>query len=81
MFANCALLKTVQFAEGLTTIRMKAFWESGVEALDFPASLRTLERGAFAQCKGLKCVKFRAGLEILGSDSPTIFKWDEEGVF
>lgn len=74
MFANCALLKTVQFREGLTTIRMKAFRESGVEALDFPASLRTLERGAFAQCKGLKCVKFRAGLEILGSDSPTVFK-------
>ena len=42
--------------------------ESGLENVEFPASLRTIAQGAFAECANLKTVKFGEGLEVLGTD-------------
>ena len=36
--------------------------------MEFPASLGTVSQAAFAMCKSLKVVKFREGLEVLGTD-------------
>ena len=47
---------------------MSSFSEIGLESVEFPASLRTIEQCAFCQCKNLKYAKFGEGLEVLGTD-------------
>ena len=58
----------MQFSEGLEKIGRFAFYASGLEQLEFPASLRTVSQAAFAKCKSLRTVKFGEGLEVLGTD-------------
>ena len=47
---------------------MFSFSGTGLESVEFPASLRTIEQCAFCQCKNLKYAKFGEGLEVLGTD-------------
>ena len=42
--------------------------ETGLENVDFPASLRTISQEAFSECENLKTAKFAEGLEVLGTD-------------
>ena len=56
------------FPEGLEKIGIGAFVGSGLESVEFPASLRTIAPASFARCKSLKTVKFSEGLEVLGTD-------------
>ena len=58
----------MQFSEGLETIGYAAFAESRVESVALPASLRTVSQCAFIKCRNLRAVKFREGLEVLGTD-------------
>ena len=58
----------MQFSEGLETIGYAAFAESRVESVALPASLRTVSQCAFIKCRNLRTVKFREGLEVLGTD-------------
>ena len=57
----------MKFSEGLEKIGLQAFALSGLENIEFPASLRTIAQAAFAECKSLKTVKFNDGLEVLGT--------------
>ena len=59
------------FPEGLEKIGLGAFSLSGLESVEFPASLRTVSQAAFAECKSLKTVKFNVGLDALGTDEYT----------
>ena len=61
-------MKTVELPEGLEKIGLEAFMESGLENVEFPASLRTIAQGVFSKCKSLKTVRFNEGLEALGTD-------------
>ena len=56
------------FPEGFEKIGISAFAESGLENVEFPASLRTIAQASFKECKNLKTVKFNEGLEVLGTD-------------
>ena len=61
----------MEFSEGLQTIIVDAFLESGLESVVFPVSLRTVSQASFCQCKQLKTVRFSEGLEALGTDEPS----------
>lgn len=67
-FRECRSLKTLELPEGLEEIYFQAFAQSGVERIEFPASLRVLAQATFYQYMSLKAVKFREGLEVLGTD-------------
>ena len=59
----------MEFSEGLEKIGLFAFYQSAIESVVFPASLRMLSQGAFARCKFLANAKFEEGLEVLGTDA------------
>ena len=56
------------FSDGLETIDQSAFFETSLENVELPASLRKIAQGAFYKCKNLRTVKFNTGLEVLGRD-------------
>ena len=55
-FLGCRALKTITLHEGITEIEPGAFCESGLESIDFPSSLRRIERYAFRDTN-LKTIK------------------------
>ncbi|MBQ9128750.1 MAG: leucine-rich repeat domain-containing protein, partial [Thermoguttaceae bacterium] len=58
-FRNCAELESVEFPEGLTTIRIRAFDRCfALKSVAFPASLKTIDDEAVAYCQALKTVEF-----------------------
>ena len=42
------------------------FFESGIEEIRLPSTLKTLEALTFCKCKNLKIVEFSEGLEKIG---------------
>ena len=54
-FRACSILGTVTFTpvSTLTTIGTRAFWESGIEQVEIPASVKAIGYGAF---EGAKCL-------------------------
>ena len=60
---------------------MNAFFDSGLERVVFPRSLRRLSQGAFAKCGRLKEVRFGEGLIVLGTDEYPKDGWYWCGVF
>ena len=46
-FCNCTVLKNVQLPDGLETIGTDCFWNSGLEEVVFPASVREIGACAF----------------------------------
>ena len=67
-FKDCKNLKNIEFPDALEYIGRHSFLETGLENVEFPASLRTVAQEAFARCKSLKTAMFREGLEVLGTD-------------
>ena len=61
-------MNTIEFAEGLEKIGLFAFYQTDIESIVLPGSLRTISQGTFANCRRLKTVKFADGLEVLGTD-------------
>ena len=74
-FRSCTSLKNAKFSQNLKEICLFAFFGSGLEKAELPASLRTVAQGAFAECKSLRAVTFSKGLQILGTDECS----DEDG--
>lgn len=64
----CECLRSVELPEGLEKIGLGVFNASGLESVEFPASLRTIAQAAFTKCKNLRTVKFNEGLEVLGAN-------------
>ena len=58
----------------METIGLFAFYNTGLESVEFPESLRTVAQGAFSECMYLKSVKFCEGLEVLGTE-----EYEEDG--
>ena len=67
-FYGCTNLADVALPEGLEEIGMCAFYQSDIDSVVFPSSLRTVHQGAFANCKSLKTAVLNEGLEALGTD-------------
>ena len=77
-FKDCKNLKNIEFPDALEYIGRHSFLETGLENVEFPASLRTVAQEAFARCKSLKTAMFREGLEVLGTDE---YKDDERPLY
>ena len=67
-FYRCSNLVSAALPNGLEKVELSAFEESGLESVEFPASLRTIAQASFNECTSLKAVKFSEGLEVLGTD-------------
>ena len=67
-FRECGSLRRVVFREGsaLHTIGADCFRGSGLQRIELPGSLREINDGAFADCKGLQLVVLNDGLAQLG---------------
>lgn len=63
-FYNTHLLKSITFAEGLTKIDQRAFYQSGITSVTFPKSLKTIDHTAFAYCNSLETVNFAENGEL-----------------
>ena len=57
-FADCHDLKTVVIPEGVTTIELTAFQNSGIESITIPASVTKIRNYAFDGCSELADVYF-----------------------
>ena len=69
-FYNLKNLKTVTFAPGsqLETIN-GSFSDSGVTTIELPDSLKTIGKGTFMHCHGLKSVTIPSGVETIGENA------------
>ena len=56
------------FPDCLEKIDLFAFFQTGLESVQLPPSLRTVAQGAFACCESLRSVQFGEELETLGTD-------------
>lgn len=58
-------IKGIEIAEGVTTIGYAAFQEAGLDTLECPSTLTSIEGYAFYNCASLSAVEFNEGLESL----------------
>ena len=52
-FMGCKNLKAVRFPEGLEYLGVGCFYRTGLESVEFPASLRTISQASFSECESL----------------------------
>ena len=68
------MVRGMQEAEGYLLPRRAEYLEegcfskTGLESVEFPASLRIISQGSFSLCESLKTARFADGLEVLGTD-------------
>lgn len=62
-------LKKVNFPDGLSFIAPWSFWNSDIESIIVPNSVKSIEYAAFGACHNLKTVQLPATLEKLGYES------------
>lgn len=69
-FLECTNIKSVILPNTLTAIGTQAFWGSSLVSISIPASVETIEGGAFCRCTALQTVTFEKGskLKTIGSD-------------
>ena len=65
-FCKCKSLRRVAFSEGLKSVGIGAFAQTGVEKIVLPPSTKTVCTAAFAECQRLRSVRLNEGLEMLG---------------
>ena len=62
-FYESTAIKTVELPDTIERIGANAFYTSGIEEINFPLSLKSIGRSAFAYCDGLVHLDFNEGLE------------------
>ena len=69
-FLECTNIKSVILPNTLTAIGTQAFWGSSLVSISIPASVETIEGGAFCRCTALQTVTFEKGskFKTIGSD-------------
>lgn len=65
-FSGCWNLNYVYLHEGITTLKRDAFGGCAFETIEFPKSLRTIERGVFWACYRLKKITIPASVDRIG---------------
>ena len=58
-FQGCTALTTITFPESLSEIGQSSFDHAGLEEIDFPASMTSIEYRAFADCAHVKTIRSR----------------------
>ena len=72
IFSGCSNLKTIKFEKGITTIPEKLFsgdddsWFDGLEEIDIPETVTTIEHFAFYNCKNLTTVTGMKNVSKIG---------------
>lgn len=56
IFMHCTNLKDITVPEGCKEIKFRAFYASGIENIDLPDSLKTIEEYAFCDCDSLEVI-------------------------
>ena len=64
-FENTPSLKSITLPATLVSIGTGAFSKSGLESIDIPDSVTTINRSAFSDCSSLTCVRLPQGLEVI----------------
>ena len=64
MFYECTSLKNIDLPEGMESIGEGCFWESGLEEINIPKSVKKIEKSVFSECKSLQKVVFEKGSEL-----------------
>lgn len=68
VFSKCYALKHVLLNDGLETIQEKCFYESGLEKITIPRTVKLIEENAFVYCENLNSVTIEgSALEIIES--------------
>lgn len=57
MFSGCSALKSLEIPHGVIIIERRAFYESGIESISVPDTLRVIYTEAFWNCSWLKEIK------------------------
>ena len=70
-FKGCSALATVNFSEGLQTIGLEAFYNSGITQLILPQSVTDIKRRVFSNCENLVYVHYGANLKNIGEATVT----------
>ncbi len=69
-FYNLKSLKTVTFAPGSQLEMINgSFSDSGVTTIELPDSLKTIGKGTFMHCHGLKSMTIPSGVETIGENA------------
>ena len=63
-FLECTNIKSVILPNTLTAIGTQAFWGSSLVSISIPASVETIEGGAFCRCTALQTVTFEKGSKL-----------------
>ena len=63
-FLECTNIKSVILPNTLTAIGTQAFWGSSLVSISIPASVETIEGGAFCRCTALQTVTFEKGSRL-----------------
>ena len=73
IFSGCSNLKTIKFEKGITTIPESLFWGQsddswfdGLEEIDIPETVTTIEHFAFYNCKNLTTVTGMKNVSKIG---------------
>ena len=67
-FLECTNIKSVILPNTLTAIGTQAFCHSSLVSISIPASVETIEGGAFFRCTALQTVTFEKGSQLLTVD-------------
>lgn len=65
VFVDCTKLSTVELNEGLESIGIAAFMNSGIESIDIKDSVKNLGESAFWICEKLQNVKLGKGISAI----------------
>ena len=66
-FADCAKLKSVKMHSGVQSIGSCAFFNCGLDSIEFPDTIISIENDALWRCKKLKKVILPNNLEVISS--------------
>lgn len=66
-FRGCRFLEEADFGSSLMQVSTYAFYDTGLQSLKCPMSLRTIDNYAFAHCEHLIDVKLNDGLLLIDS--------------
>ena len=62
---ECKNLKAIELPDGLEYLGNECFYNSGLESIRIPPTLKTIEIWTFCGCKNLRHVEFSEGLKYL----------------
>lgn len=64
-----------------STYKGTVFFESALESVTIPQTLRTIEENTFTSCRNLKRVEFEEGIQFLGRDEEDSDSWTQLFLF